>query len=163
MGEMSTAKLAVILVIAGAVAFGLFIGYLAYANDSFPSQTKPFADYAQVESTTFNGTEIAFNVIWQNSSGLPLYAQLTSPSSDAANTPVCDVGLSSVSSGQSIFMPFAISPTSATLSNVYLSVAVRPLTSGSDFTIVYQLQTIAATNAAITPSNISCQQQGAIE
>ncbi|HKT22460.1 MAG TPA: hypothetical protein VJR06_07635 [Nitrososphaerales archaeon] len=160
---MSTAKLVVIVVIAGAVAFGLFIGYLAYVNDSFPSQTKPFGNYAQVESSTFNGTEIAFNVIWQNSSGIPLYAQLTSPSSDAANTPVCDVGLTSVSVGQSIFMPFAISPTSATLSNVYLSIAVKPLNTGSDFTIVYHLPTIAATNAEISPSNISCQQPAAIE
>jgi hypothetical protein len=160
---MSTAKLVVVAAIVGAVAFGLFVGYLAYVNDSFPSQTRPFADYAQVESATFNGTEIAFRITWENSSALPLFAQLTSPSSDAANTPVCDVGLSSVSSGQSIFMPFAISPTSATLSNVHLSIAVRPLPTGSDFTIVYQLQSIAATGAIITPSNISCQQPAAIE
>ena len=160
---MSTAKLLVVAVLAGAVAFGLFIGYLAYANDSFPSQTKPFGNYASVESSIFNGTEIAYRITWENGSAVPLYAQLTSPSTDAANTPVCDVGLASVSSGQSLFMPFTISPTSATLSNVHLSIAVKSLATGSEFTIVYSIQSISATNATITPSNISCQQPSVVE
>ena len=160
---MSAAKVVVIAVIAAAVAFGLFIGYLAYVNDSFPSQTRPFANYAQVDSVAFNGTEIAFEVTWENGSALPLYAQVTSPSSDAANTPVCDLGLPSASSGQSIFMPFAISQTSATLSDVHLSVAVKSLATGGEFTIVYVVQSIQATGAPISPSNISCQQPAGIE
>jgi hypothetical protein len=160
---MSTAKLAVIAVLAGAVAFGLFLGYLAYVNDSFPAQTRPFADYAQVTASYFNGTELAFSVRWENSTALPLYAQVTSPSSDAANTPVCSVGLSSVSSGDSIFMPFAITPATAALSDVDLSIAVRSLATGSEFTIVYTVQAIQATNAPITPSNVSCEAPPAIE
>ena len=160
---MSSAKFVVMAVIVGTVAFGLFVGYLAYANDSFPAQTKPFGNYAQVESSAFNGTEIAFKVTWENDSALPLYAQLTSPSSDAANTPVCGVGLTTVSSGQSIFMPFTISPTSATLSDVHLTIAVKALATGSEFTIVYTLQTISVNGAAIIPSNISCQQPAVVE
>jgi len=35
---MSTVKLIVIAAIVGAVAFGLFLGYLAYTSDSFPAQ-----------------------------------------------------------------------------------------------------------------------------
>ncbi|MDG7008711.1 MAG: hypothetical protein JRN06_10820 [Nitrososphaerota archaeon] len=160
---MSTAKLVVLGVIVGAVVFGLFVGYLAFVNDSFPTQTRPFGNYAKVESSVFNGTEIAFRVTWENSSALPLYAQLSSASSDAANTPVCDVGLSAVSSGQAIFMPFAITPTSATLSGVDLHIAVKALATGTEFTIVYDLQTISATSSPILPSNISCQQPAAIE
>lgn len=160
---MQTAKLAVILVVVGAAAFGLFIGYLAYVNDSFPSQTKPFANYAQVESSMFNGTEIAFWVTWQNSSALPRYAQVTSPSSDAANTAVCDLGLPSVTSGQSIFMPFAISPASAALSDVHLRIAVESLATHAEFTIVYTAATVAVTTTPIIPSNITCQQPAVVE
>ena len=147
----------------GAVAFGLVVGYLLYVNDSFPAQREPFGNYAVVQSTSFNGTEIAFRIVWQNATALPLYAQVNSPSSDAANTPVCDVGLTSVSSGQSIFMPFTISPTSASLSNVNLAIAVRVPATGTEFTVVYNVPSILATNGNIVPSDISCQQPAAIE
>ncbi len=144
--------------VVGAVLFGTYIGYLAWANDSFPSEVRPFDQYASVASSSFNGTEFAFRVDWLNSSYLPLYAQLTSPATDAANTPVCDLGLSSVSNGQTLFLPFAISPPSATVNNVDLSIAVKSVVTGSEFTIVYNMQSASATNAAITPSNVSCQQ-----
>ena len=160
---MSTAKLAVVLAVAGAVAFGLFVGYLAYANDSFPAQTRPFGDYANVTSSTFNGTEFAFSITWQNDSAVPLYAQLSSPDTDAANTPVCDLGLSTVSIGQSIFMPFSITPASASLSNVQLRIAVNATATGEEFTIVHTFPSVPATNGVITPSNISCSQGPAIE
>jgi hypothetical protein len=155
---ISLAKTLVILAIAGAVAFGLFIGYLAYVNDSFPSQTRPFANYATVDSESFNGTEFAFNITWNNGSAVPLYAQLNSPATDAANTPVCALGLASVSEGQKIFMAFAISPASPTLSNVDLSIALRSVTGGTEFTIIFNTPSISATNAPITPSNLSCAQ-----
>ncbi len=151
------------MVLAGAVIFGLYIGYLAFANDSFPSQTRPFGDYAQVTSTVFNGTEFAVTLNWQNSSALPLYTQLTSSSTDAANTPVCNVGLTTVSKGQSIFMPFAITPTSASVSNADLSIAVKSLSTGSEFTIVYSFPPVSASNVVITPSDISCSQGPSIE
>lgn len=159
----SRAKVAVTIAIAGAVVFGLYLGYLAYANDSFPAKQEPFASYAHVVSETFNGTEFAFNVQWDNASALPLYAQLNSPSTDAANTPVCDVGLSSVTSGQTLFMPFTITPASATLQNVDLSIAVRSMATGSEFTIVYNVASISATNTPITPSDISCTQPLGVE
>lgn len=160
---MSTAKLVVIVALAGAVAFGGLIAYLAYANDSFPSQKEPFQDYAQVASYSFNGTEIAFHLTWENGSATPLYSQLNSPSSDAANTPVCDIGLQSASPGQDIFLPFNISPTSATLSNVNLYIAVRAVATGAEFTIVYNLASVPATNASIVPSDIACQQPAPVE
>lgn len=155
---MSRAKLLVMVALVGAVAFGLFIGYLAYSSDSFPAQERPFADYAKVVYSSFNGTEFAFRVEWNSSSYVPLFTQLTSPATDAANTPVCDLEMSSIKSGQTIFLPFTISPASATLSNVDLAIAVQSAANGTQFTIVYSVPLVNATNAAITPSNITCQQ-----
>ena len=155
---MSRAKLLVMVALVGAVAFGLFIGYLAYSSDSFPAQERPFADYAKVVHSSFNGTEFAFRVEWNSSSYVPLFTQLTSPATDAANTPVCDLEMSSIKSGQTIFLPFTISPASATLSNVDLAIAVQSAANGTQFTIVYNVPLVNATNAAITPSNITCQQ-----
>ena len=148
----------VVAVVVGAVVFGTYIGYLAWINDSFPAQERPFEEFASVTSSMFNGTEFAFRINWVNSSFLPLYAQLTSPATDAANTPVCDLGLSSVSGGQDLFLPFTISPPSATVNNVDLSIAVRALATGSEFTIVYNVQSASASNGDISPSNVSCQQ-----
>ena len=154
----STTRMVVVLVIVAAVVFGIYIGYLAWANDSFPAGERPFSQYAAVTSSSFNGTEFAFTIAWTNSSYLPLYAQLTSPATDAANTPVCDLKLSSVSNGQSLFLPFTISPPSATVNSVALSIAVKSETTGSEFTIVYNVATASAGNGNITPSNVSCQQ-----
>lgn len=159
----SKAKLAIVAVIVGALVFGLYIGYLAWTYDSFPSAQRPFGDYASVVSSTFNGTEYAFLLRWNNGSFLPEYAQLNSASTDAANTPVCSTGLSSVQGGQTIFMAFAISPASATLANVDLSIAVKQTAGGGEFTIVHSIASISADNTPITPSNISCQQPSGFE
>ena len=147
----------------GAAIFGLYVGYLALANDSFPAQQRPFDKYASVVSSSFNGTEFAFQVRWLNGSYLPLYAQLTSPASDSANTPVCDTGLAKVATNQTLFMPFTISPPASTLTNVDLSIAVQSLASGGQFTIVYNIASTSATNAVITPSNYSCHQPTGIQ
>jgi len=155
---MSTAKLLVVVALVGAVVFGLFVGYLAYSNDSFPAQTRPFASYAKVVYSSFNGTEYAFRVEWNSSNYVPLFTQLTSQATDAANTPVCDLKLSSMRSGETIFLPFTISPASATLSNVDLAIAVQSATNSTQFTIIYNVASVSATNAPITPSNITCQQ-----
>jgi len=156
--SMSRAKLLVIAVVVAAVAFGLLLGYLAYADDSFPAQERPFGEYASVVYSSFNGTEFAFRVQWENASYVPIYTQLSSPSTDAANTPVCNLGLASTQKGQVIFMPFSISPASAALSDVDLSIAVRSATNNTSFTIIYNIPSINATNSAIIPSNIACQQ-----
>jgi hypothetical protein len=155
---VSTAKLLVVVVLVGAAAFGLFVGYLAYSNDSFPAQTRPFASYAKVVYSSFNGTEFAFRVEWNSSNYVPLFTQLTSPATDAANTPVCALKLSSIRSGQTIFLPFTINPASATLTNVDLAIAVQSVTNSTQFTIIYNVPVISATNATITPSNITCQE-----
>ena len=155
---MSTAKLLVLAALVGAVAFGLFVGYLAYSNDSFPSQTRPFTSYARVVYSSFNGTEYAFRVEWSSSNYVPLFTQLTSQATDAANTPVCDLSMSSIKAGEIIFLPFTINPASATLSNVDLAIAVQSATNSTQFTIVYNVPQISATNAPITPSNITCQE-----
>ena len=155
---MSTGKLLVVVALVGAAAFGLFIGYLAYTTDSFPAQERPFDNYAKVVYSSFNGTEYAFRVEWNSSSYVPLFTQLTSPATDAANTPVCDLAMSSIESGQIVFLPFTISPASAALSNVDLAIAVQSATNNTQFTIVHNVPLVNATNAAITPSNITCQQ-----
>ena len=157
-GHRSAARALVIISLVGATAFGLYLGYLALTNDSFPAQTMPFSDYANVTSYSFNGTEFAFHLQWYNASYLPLYAQLTSPATDAANTPVCGTGYTEVQAGQAIFMPFTISPVSATLSNVDLSIAVKSNATGGEFTIVYNVALISASNTPITPSDYSCQE-----
>ena len=154
----SKARILVVTAIVAAIIFGVYLGYLAWSNDSFPSQEMPFGDYANVASSSFNGTEFAFRIQWGNASYLPLYAQLTSPATDAANTPVCDLQLSAVARGQIIFMPFTISPPSATVNNVDLSIAVKSVVTGSEFTIVYNIASASANNSPITPSNVSCQE-----
>jgi len=157
---VSTAKLLVMVALVGAVVFGLFIGYLAYTSDSFPAQTRPFATYAKVVYSSFNGTEFAFRVEWNSSNYIPLFTQLTSPDTDAANTPVCQLEFSTIKSGQTIFLPFTISPASATLSNVDLAIAVQSATNSTQFTIIYNVPLVSAPTTAslITPSNITCQQ-----
>lgn len=147
-----------VIALVGAVAFGLFVGYLAYSSDSFPAQTRPFASYAKVVYSSFNGTEYAFRIEWNSSNYVPLFTQLTSPATDAANTPVCGLQMASVNSGQTIFLPFTISPESASLSNVNLAIAVQSATNSTQFTIIYNVPLVSATNAPITPSNITCQE-----
>ncbi len=157
------AKVFVLAAVAGAVIFGVYLGYLAWSNDSFPAQQKPFGDYATVTSSTFNGTDYSFQVQWLSADYVPQYAQLTSLASDAANTPVCDTGLSSVVAGQSILMPFAITHPSAELSNVDLSIAVKPVAvGGQSFTIVYNVPSVSAHPGDIVPSDIACQQPAGV-
>ena len=155
---MSIGKLLVVVALVGAAAFGLLIGYLAYTTDSFPAQERPFSNYAKVVYSSFNGTEYAFRVEWNSSNYVPLFTQLTSPATDAANTPVCDLKMSTAESGQIIFLPFTISPASAALSNVDLAIAVQSATNSTQFTITYNVPLVNATNAVITPSDITCQQ-----
>ena len=160
---MSAIRGVVVVTIIAAVVFGVYLGYLAWVNDSFPTQTRPFGNYADVTFKTFNGTEFAFTLTWENASALPIKAQLTSLATDAANTPVCGVGLPNVTRGQTIFMPFTISPESPSLSNVDLNIDVQPVGGGGDFTIIFNTASILATNTPIVPSNITCQQPQGIE
>ncbi|MDV3243818.1 MAG: hypothetical protein LYZ66_01430 [Nitrososphaerales archaeon] len=122
-------------------------------------QQRPFANFAAVTATEFNGTEIYFRLQW-NSSGnfTPLYAQITSPSSDEANSPVCDLRVSSVVRGQSLDLPFATGAPSTSLTNVDLAIAVRANTNMTEFTIVYHVGQINAQPGMITPSGYACSQ-----
>ncbi|MDG6941374.1 MAG: hypothetical protein JRN34_00400 [Nitrososphaerota archaeon] len=154
---MQASRLVVVAILIGAIAFGLVVGYLGYNSALFPTKQVPFGNYASVVSTSFNGTELAFNVRWNNASALPLKVQLTSTTSTQADSPVCVAGLSSVTSGQVIFFPFAVSPPSGTLVNVDFSIAVKDLATGNQFTIIYNLNTITADNATITPIGPICE------
>jgi len=148
----------VILAIGGAVGFGLLLGYLAWANDSFPAQERPFSTFARVGSSTFNGTEYAFRVQWLSPDFMPLYAQLTSPSSDSANTIVCDVNSTIVGGNETLFMPFGLSSPSTSLSNVDLRIAVQSRVNGTRFTIDYNVGSVAALQGNIQPQDMSCQE-----
>src|SRR5271157_3768343 len=123
---MARANAIVAAVIIAALVFSVYLGYLEWTNSSFPTQEKPFADYAAVTETVFNGTILDYRVQW-NSSGnfLPLYAQITSDSTDEANSPVCDVGVTSITRGQMLDLPFAIAAPKESLASVDLSIAVR--------------------------------------
>ncbi len=158
----SGAKILVFAAVAGAVLFGAYLAYLAWSNDSFPVQQRPFGDYATVVSSRFNGTEYSFEIQWLSPQYLPRFAQLTSPASDAANTPVCGTGLIAVAAGQRISMPFTITPLAAALTNVDLSVAVQTVATGSEFTIVYNIPSVSAQPGDMTPLGIACQQPAGV-
>jgi hypothetical protein len=156
---IGAARVAVIVAIVGASAFGLYLGYLAYTNDSFPAQQKPFGEYASVVSSTFNGTEVYYKLQWTASNEfIPLFAQLTSPTSDAANSPVCALNLSAISRGQTFDLPFAIATPSTSISSVDLAIAVRSVTNGTEFTIVYHVDSFTAQPGKIQPSTYACEQ-----
>lgn len=163
--KVSGATIIVIVAIGGAVAFGGAIGYLEWSQDSFPTQMQPFSTYANVTSSNFNGTEFAFQIQWLKSGYLPLYSQITSPDTDVANSPVCNIGLSSVQTGEEIFMPFAIEQASTYLDNVNLWIAVKNLTSNTEFTITYNVLNVTAPNnpSDILPITEACYEPIGIE
>jgi hypothetical protein len=134
---------------------------LLWSNDSFPAETRQFSQYASVESSTFNGTEFSFSLKWFSSDYLPLYAQLSSQASDTATTDVCNLNLTTVSDGQTVLMPFGLSGPSSSLSDVDLSVAVKSVANGTEFTIVYNTPSITATPGDIQPQNLACAQNSA--
>lgn len=143
----------------GALAFGLFLAYLEYENQSFPAAEKPFSNYATVIASEFNGTEVYFKVEWTTSGNFtPLYAQMVS-TVDAANSPVCGLGITSLSKGQTIDLPFATTGPASALSDVQLFIAVRADTNMSEFTIQYQMGQVIAQPGNITPSTYACSEQ----
>jgi hypothetical protein len=157
---LSRAGAVIAVVISGAVVFGLYLAFVAWSSSSFPTAEKPFSDYATVVSTQFNGTELYYRVEWNSTSGLvPLYAQITSPQTDEANSPVCDLGLGSVASGQMLDLPFGIAAPKQTLASVDLAIAVGASPNSPKFTIVYHIDQINAQPGKITPSNFACTQQ----
>lgn len=161
LSRLSNAKVIVLAAFVAALAFGGYLGYLAYVNDSFPSQQKPFGDYAEVTAVQFNGTEYAVTVTWLSDDYLPQYVQLTSSVSDAANSPVCSLSLTAVSAGQSIFMPFGFDGPSAAPASVTLSIAVQSK-AGLDFTIQQQIGNYTAFVGDIIPSNLSCTEPSSV-
>jgi hypothetical protein len=147
----------ILVVILGATVFGLYLGYLAWTGSSFPTATRPFSEYASVVTTQFNGTELYYKVEWNSASGLlPLYAQITSPETDEANSPVCSLGLNTVATGQMIDLPFGIAAPKETLASVDLAIAVGTSQNSPQFTITYHIDSINANPGNIIPSNYAC-------
>jgi len=157
-GKISRAKAVVIVAVVASILFGIYVAYLAWSYDSFPVTENPFGNYASVTSASFNGTEVSFNVKWLSGAYLPLKAQLTSVTSDVANSPTCWFDLKNVSSGQEIPMPFAIGQPTPVLKDLALYIAVKSTSDGSEFTIVYNLQSLSAQQGNISPSSYTCQQ-----
>ncbi len=156
---ISRAGAVILVVILGATAFGLYLAFIAWTSSSFPTATKPFGEYASVVTTQFNGTELYYRVQWNSTSGLlPLYAQIASPETDEANSPVCSLGLNSVTAGQMIDLPFGIAAPKQTLASVDLYIAVGASSNSPQFTIDYHIDQINAQPGNITPSNYACTQ-----
>lgn len=154
---LSPAGAVVVAVIIGSTAFGLYLAYIAWTNSSFPTATRPFDDYASVVSTQFNGTELFYRVEWNSTSGLlPLYAQIASPETDEANSPVCSLGLSNLTVGQMINLPFGIAAPKESLASVDLYIAVGTNQNSPQFTIDYHIDQISAQPGNIAPSNYAC-------
>ncbi len=147
--------------VAGAVVFGGYLGYMAWANDSFPVEQRPFEQYASVVSANFNGTDYSFGLRWLNASFQPQYSQLYSATDDAANSPVCDLPPGTLSAGQVVYLPFGTTSPAETLSNVELYIAVKPVSGGGEFTIVYTVDSVSAVPGNVYPSNVICTQSGA--
>ena len=153
----------VIAVMAVAVIFAAYIGYLAFANESFPVEQRPFGNYAAMASPPqFNGTEISFHVRWLNSDYIPVKAQINSDTTDAANSPTCYLDLTSVNASQVIAMPFGLSSATPVITNVQLSIDVSTVATGHDFTIVYTVNSTSAAQGDVTPTNISCQESASV-
>jgi hypothetical protein len=157
-GGRQWTKVAVVVAVAGSVAFGVYVAYLGWSYDSFPVSEKPFADYAGVASTSFNGTEVSFDVRWLSADFVPLKAQLTSPTTDAANSPPCWLDLKNVTSGEVIPMPFTISQPSSVLKDLSLYIAVKSVSTGEEFTIVHYITDLDAHPGNVFPSNYTCQE-----
>ena len=156
--RVSRGKAVVVAVVAAAAGFGILLGYLAWNNDSFPTRAGAFADYATVTGASFNGTEYAFTLSWRSAAFTPLYAQLNSPTSDTANTPVCDLKLSSSAANQTVFMPFGLGGLSTGLTGVDLRIAVQSAANGTQFTITYHVDSVSAAPGDIQPQGLSCSQ-----
>ncbi len=151
----------VIAAVAAAAVFGVYLGYVAWSNDSFPARVGNFDTYGKVVAADFNGTDFAFRVQWLSADYLPMFSQLTSQGSEAANSPVCDLGLTSAAAGEEIFMPFGVSPPEGALMNVDLSIAVRSVVNGTQFTITYHVNNITAVQGDIKPTYLLCTEPSA--
>jgi len=161
--RISTGKLLVIIALVGAVIFASYIGYLAFANDSFPVEQMPFSTYAAMASPPqFNGTEISFHIRWLNSDYIPVKAQITSDTTDAANSPTCYTDINNVTAGQVIAMPFGLGSATAVATDVQLSIDVSPVATGHDFTIVYTVNSTSAAQGDVTPTNITCYEADSV-
>ena len=152
-------RVIIVLVIVGALAFSLYLGIEAYENQSFPVQTEPFALYATVTEARFNGTIYLFVLNWSNGNYTPLFAQMTADQ-DQANSPVCSIGDSSVSTGQTLTLPFSTNGPITSVSNVDLYIAVKNNTSMNEFTIDYHINNATAQIGDLAGINYSCVEAG---
>lgn len=149
------AKAIVAVFIIGAVVFSLYLGVEAYENQSFPRQTEPFSQYATMTEARFNGTIYLFVLNWDNGGYTPLYAQMTADQ-DQANSPACQIGNSTVASGQTLTLPFSTNGPLTAVSDVDLWIAVKNNTSTSEFTIDYHVNNATAQIGDLPGINYSC-------
>jgi hypothetical protein len=153
--ESKRNKIIVAGVILGAAAFGLLLVYFAFLNDSFSTNIRPFGTYASIQTAVFNGTEVSYTVQWNSPNYTPLYAQITSPNSDEANSPVCDMP---APDGQVYVLPFATTTPSTALSQVTLEIAVKSSTNSTQFSIEYELNQMTAAPGDLVPTSYSCSE-----
>ncbi len=154
-------RILIVASIGAAVVFGLYFGIMLWANDSFPQQTEPFANYATITSTAFNGTVYSFTMKWTSNDTIPLYAQLSWTDSDQESSLVCDFGVSAPPTSP-VVMPFGIDGVQATLTAIQLDIAVKTLSTGSEFTIVYNVNSVNATASGNLAQNYACTEPNSI-
>jgi hypothetical protein len=137
----------VAVIIVAALLFGLYYAYNLYQNLSFPATERPFANYATVTYSAFNGTEFYFMIQWNSSSGYaPLYTQL---SSDQNSSSVFEMNQCPGGPPDAYCLPFKVSAT-VQLTNVDLYVAAGRSGSQPQFTIDYHVDSITASPGPIT-------------
>lgn len=127
-----------------------------YAVTQATSSSNQLGGYAKVLSASFNGTELFFSVEWLSSNYLLVSYQISSSTSDSANSGSCTLGQQAVPEGQTIGLAFHVSPVSATIDSVNLFITVRSAATGSESTFSYRISALSATNGPIPYTPYTC-------
>lgn len=129
-------SLVVLILLVSVAVFAVYFNFFSFINNSFPSNIKPFQNYASVESYSFNGTLLKIVVNWKDTTNtVPIYTQFVS---DQYTSAVYNIDKQFYPNG-TLILPFPIAVKTDTLSNIQLLIAVKYLVNSTEFTIVYDL------------------------
>ncbi len=141
---ISRGTLVVLIMMVGAAAFGTVFGYLQYINNSFPSKIMDFQKFASLKGYSFNGTVFSIYIQWfDKDKYMPLYAQFIS---DQYASRVYDVATQLHPNG-TLLLPFPVEVSLSSMTNVELLIAVKNMTDGTDFTVVYSIGNVNSNRA----------------
>jgi len=149
-------KIIIVLAVVIGSAIIIYAAVQQSNGPTFPTEQKPFAEFARVVSSTFNGTEYSFRVEWTSGGNYTLLFAQMSSSTGVGNSPICNVGIRSIARGQTVDLPFSLSGNASALANVGLALAVQSEGNSSQFTIQYRAGNATAVSGDIQPSTYAC-------